>query len=282
MVKSHDDSPLHSILKAKTEDAHYEVSAQAVYYPNSVRVFIPDTPFKKRYVGFDAPSRAAAANLESLIEKTSNEDNLERSLRRTRKAIKDYVLCNDFELFCTFTFAKDRQNIPHCKSRMSTWLKNQRALYGQLPYLIVPEFHKDGESLHFHALLGNYGGKLVQSFNTNSKPILQNRRPVFELPGYRHGFTNVKKIETDPSSRSKVAFYLQKYVTKDMPVFANKNRYWASHGLRRPIIEDNPSEWYKIANPDWDVVNEHGRIIEFNYGTNPVIDMFIEEHRHDS
>lgn len=279
MLEDPTKHPLHKILKAKIEDTRYEVAAQAIYYPESVRVFIPKEPFTKKKEGFDAPPRVAAANLESMIEKTSNEDNFERSLRRTKKTIKDYVLCNNFELFCTFTFARDRQNIEHSKQRMATWLKNQRAAYGRLPYLIVPEFHKDGESLHFHALLGNYKGKLVQSYAPSGKPIIQNKRPVFELPSYTHGFTNVKKIEPDASSRSKVAFYLQKYITKEMPVFANKNRYWASHGLSKPKVEDNPEHWYEVTKPDWEVINEYGRIVEFNYGTNPVIDIFIEAQR---
>lgn len=283
MVYIPNDNPLYRILKANEKETYEEVFALATYYPDSVRVFIPNVPIKRHSKWFDAPPREAASNSSEDTEvKTSNEDNIERSLRRTKKIIKDYVLCNEFDLFCTFTFASDRQNIPLCKQRMATWLKNQRAKYGQMPYLIVPELHKDGESLHFHALLSGYKGVLKESYSASGKPILQNGRSVYELPSYTHGFTNVKKINQDTASKSKVAFYLQKYITKDMPMFANKNRYWASHGLKRPITEDNPEEWHKLTKPDWDVMTDYGQIVEFNYGTHPVIDMFIEEHRHDA
>jgi len=270
---------LQKVVRSTRNDAYIEVVAQASYYPDSVRVFIPNEPFKKRLPGFDAPLQPAS-DMSLKLEKTSNETNLERSLRRTKKKIKDYVLCNDFDLFCTFTFAEDRQNINRSKKRMANWLKNQRTDSGKFRYLIVPEFHKDAASLHFHALFGSYKGKVVQSFNSNNgKSIIQNGREVFELPSYSHGFTNVKKIDADAVSRSKVAFYLQKYITKDMPVFTNKNRYWTSHGLKKPIVEDNPEIWYDIAPPDWEVFTDHGRIIEFNYGTHPLIDMFIEAKR---
>lgn len=285
MVYVPNDNPLHRILKASENETYKEVTALATYYPDSVRVYIPKVPIRRHSKWFDAPPRVAASNekeQEEAKDKTSNEDSIERSLRRTRKIIKNYVLCNEFDLFCTFTFADDRQNIPRCKQRMATWLKNQRAKYGQMPYLIVPEFHKDGQSLHFHALLHGYKGPLKESYSSSGKPILQNGKSVYELPSYTHGFTNVKKIDQDASSRSKVAFYLQKYITKDMPMFSNKNRYWASHGLKRPITEDNPEEWHKLAKPDWDVITEYGQIVEFNYGTHPVIDIFIEEYRHDA
>lgn len=52
------------------------------------------------------------------------ETNEERSLRRTRKAIKDYALCNDFDIFATFTIADDRFNDERSRKRLATWLKD--------------------------------------------------------------------------------------------------------------------------------------------------------------
>ena len=47
------------------------------------------------------------------------------SLNRTKTLVKDLVLCNDFELFCTFTFNPekiDRYNFVSCRRAMRTWI----------------------------------------------------------------------------------------------------------------------------------------------------------------
>jgi hypothetical protein len=160
---------------------------------------------------------------------TPQNDYLHDSLRRSKRAITDYVLCNDFDLFVTFTFATQRQNVDLCKSKMSNWLDNQNKR-NKFEYLIVPEFHKDGKSIHFHALFKGYKGKL-----TDSK-IKQKGRKVYNLNGYSHGFSTAVKID----NIEKVSSYVRKYIVKDMPIFANKRRYWCSKSLNRPKSTYNP------------------------------------------
>ena len=41
-------------------------------------------------------------------EPVPHENRLEESLSRTRRIVRDTVLCNDFSLFCTFTFSPDK------------------------------------------------------------------------------------------------------------------------------------------------------------------------------
>jgi len=253
------------------------VRAKATYYPTFVRVFIPNTPYMKDPEGFE--KSATPGMLLKLSVDEQYETDVERSIRRTRKRIKDYVLCNEFDLFATFTFRDDRYDIGHCKTRMAGWLKNQRARTGKFCYLIVSEFHKD-KALHFHALLGGYMGRVEPSINPKTGDQLsQGRHLVYELPSYTLGFTNVKKIEPDKDSQTKVGFYIQKYITKDMPLFFGKNRYWASKGLALPTEEDNPQEWYKHIEPTRHYVNDHGTILEFDKNTNPLTDMFLEVHQ---
>lgn len=184
-------------------------------------------------------------------------DPIHRSVRRTRTTIKDITLSNRFQLWCTFTFnpdKHDRYDINHCKVVMRNWLHAQKKHSPELKYLIVPEHHKDG-ALHFHALISNFNGRLAYT------KVRQNGRIVFNLSGYRSGFSTAVPIgsyrhknvtgmpshlipptllqDTDPEDYAKLSNYLQKYITKDMPLLEGKKRYWSSRNLQRPITHVN-------------------------------------------
>jgi len=266
------DSKLNETLKIKP--VKYLVHAKATYYPTFVRIYIPNQPYAKDVEGYERPISKST----SLTKVTSefDETDVERSIRRTRKKIKDHILCNEFDLFATFTFKDDRQNIDRCKTRMAGWLKNQRARVGKFSYIIVPEFHKDKQSLHFHALLGGYKGRLEQSQSPTGQPIKQGGHFVYELPSYTLGFTNVKIIDKKADSQTKVGFYIQKYITKGMPLFFGKNRYWASKSLTLPKTEDNPEKWYKQVTPDREYPNDNGIILEFDKKSSPLTEMYLE------
>jgi len=91
---------------------------------------------------------------ETKVSKISQKINDNRSLRRTKTLVKDIILCNHFDYFCTFTFDNRKHNrydIEHCKHVMHMWLHRQREKSPDLKYIIVPELHKDG-ALHFHSL----------------------------------------------------------------------------------------------------------------------------------
>jgi hypothetical protein len=241
-------SKFNDLFASKTyPEATEKIYAVAKYYPDFVRVFQPAQPFDKLLSGMEATKK---------LDRTkgsynqSPEDDLLRSLRRSKNKITDYVLCNRFELFATFTFKDDRQNVDRCKRKMSDWIKNQQKRKGKFSYLIIPELHKDRESLHFHALLKNYGGRLKIATNPNNGRIVAaNGKFIYTIPSYRLGFTNVVKIDDTEESHARVGSYVRKYITKDMPLFFGKNRYWASRGLLLPHIEHNPSDWYLNKTP---------------------------------
>lgn len=155
------------------------------------------------------------------------------SIYRTRTAIKDIILCNDFDIFATFTFdpkKHDRYNPVHCKSVMSLWLENQRRSHSpDLKYLIVPELHKDG-AIHFHALLKNYNGRLRDSGVKSS-----NLHPIYTLSGFRAGYSTACYI----SSVEALCSYISKYITKDLVCLYDKKRYWCSNNLTRPVKVTN-------------------------------------------
>lgn len=174
--------------------------------------------------------------LPSVVDKKlkEDEDNIQRSVRRTKSVIRDYVLSNDFELFVTFTFNPkkvDRYSFHHCSLKMQSWLARVRQSQDKnnpFKYLIVPEFHKDG-AIHFHALFSNYPKPLTKT------KVIMNSKIVYNLPSFRYGFTTAQKIDD-----GKVVFgYLTKYITKDMPLVFNRKRYWSSRNLEKPIVYHN-------------------------------------------
>lgn len=255
------------------------VEAQATYYESlgMVQIYIPKQPILKHGEGFERPTRAKIHRLEDDAEATDKETNLERSIRRSRKLIRDYSLSNEFDMFATFTFSTDRDDVEKNKQKMMNWLKNQRNRNGKFRYLVVSEFHKDGKSIHFHALIGGYEGKIEKAINPKTnKQLKQNGQNVFQLTGYTLGFNNVKLLDKTIEDRTRVSSYIQKYMTKDMPVFFGRQRYWASKGLELPLVEDNPKPWYKHVKPDWSKELENGTIMRFNIGKDAIVDMFFE------
>ena len=180
-----------------------------------------------------------ALNDSKAVRRTSDGTDdyltLERSVRRSRAVIRDLVVCNEFDLFCTFTFSPkkyDRYNFNVLKDVMIRWLNNQRRAHSPgLQYLVIPEFHKDG-AIHFHALLKNYNGRLKKG---NSK-----KQNVFNLPSFRGGFTTASKLDDNLEA---VALYVSKYVTKELISVFNKNRYFCSKYLKRPKKYHNKMIW---------------------------------------
>jgi len=213
-------------------------------YSTFLRIFKYASPIKARIEGYELVNSSQTSSSSSPF--TDKEQNLLNSLRRSKTAIADLVLSNEFDLFVTFTFAKNREDINSVKKRMSKWLKNQKEIHGKFSYLIVPEFHKDRKAIHFHGLLKDYRGVLKNS------GITQNGRDVYNITSYRLGFSTAVKID----DHAKVSSYIRKYITKDMPQFEGKKRYWSSKDLARPLVVPNQAESY-VSNPYLDFTTEY-------------------------
>jgi len=201
-------------------------------YPQKSVLIVYDQPRSVRIEGFETHDNNKISTHQS-SSRSSDIASFDDSLRRTKVTISDLVICNDFELFCTFTFdpkKSDRNNPIQLKNKMSLWLENQKKIHGRFEYLIVPEFHKDGKAIHFHALLKNYRGTLKKATQKS------NNRETFNIKSYRLGFSTAVKID---NNKEKVASYVKKYITKDMPMFHGRKRFWCSQKLRRPIHTKN-------------------------------------------
>lgn len=158
------------------------------------------------------------------------------SVRRTKSTIQDIVLCNDFDLFCTFTFDPnkiDRFNYHACSSAMRRWFSHQRERslkYGrELKYLVIPEQHKSG-AYHFHALMSGYSSTLK---DTGLKTY--SMRPIYNITSFRLGFTTAVKID----EKAGVSTYITKYISKAFVKTFNGKRFFCSQGLKRPIRKVN-------------------------------------------
>lgn len=173
-------------------------------------------------------------------KKRSPRDDFEpdpSSIRRTKSLLNDYVVCNRFELFCTFTFDpkkfKKREDFSSCYRRMQLWLHSQRTSHSpDLQYLVVVERHKKG-GFHFHALISHYNGALAYSGHKS------NNRPIFNISGWRFGFSTAVKI--NPDEIDAVGRYVGKYITKDMSKEFGRKRYLASRNLTKPVKKHNTS-----------------------------------------
>lgn len=252
---------LKHVLHKPQSEITKEVKAVATYYPDMIKVYVPNMPIKKLLPDWELDS-TNHKYIDKDLTKTSNESPEERSIRRSQQIVRDYVMCNRFDLFATITIASDRYDMEHSKAKLNTWLKNQRDRNGKFSYVIVPEHHKDG-ALHFHGVFRNYTGKLETSRSSKTNRALTDHgKPVYEFKEYKSGFTKVQYIGNTPEDHAKVGGYIRKYITKDMVSLFGKKRFWASQGLRKPIREDNPS-WFEDLVPDYVYENEYGKIYTY-------------------
>lgn len=235
-----------------------EIFAIEKRYKRYIKVWKPSIPIEKIKDGYELLGKLLRSPSS---DKTSIEHNLSRSVRRTKGEVTDLLHCNDFDQFGTFTFKADRQDIAKCKKKMSTWLDNQQKQHGKFGYVIVPEFHKDGKSIHFHALLKGYKGKLVQACKPGTnQPLSINGRLAYNFLGYKLGHSTVVYVGTDQENQEKTGRYLLKYITKDMITLPGKKRYWASRDLQKPVPIRNPDP-IPYA-PYYTYPNDYG-VIEF-------------------
>lgn len=228
----------------KRNETTYVVTHYIKKYPDRLKLILYKTPYRASDYG--TPKKVTSGIwLQTEDEKLDNKD---KSLGRAKTVIADLIISNRFDLFVTFTFncigcrpkcinkpctcSKEtctRYDLDYVIRTQKTWYNNQIKRYGKFPYLQVMELHKDN-GYHFHALFREYKGVL--------KPWKKDRkdgREVYNLKSYRKGFTTAKKIYDISGASS----YVRKYITKDIPRYQNKKRYWASKGLQRPIVTQN-------------------------------------------
>lgn len=147
---------------------------------------------------------------EAQEEAGEDERTWKRSYNRARANCFDLLMCNpDLDCFVTFTVdpgQADRENYNEICKKLSVWLSNRVQRRG-LKYVLVPEYHKDGKSIHFHGLTNWEALELVDSGHRRRGSKVYNVR---DLP---LGFSTAIRIEGEDATR-KVSKYIWKYMTK--------------------------------------------------------------------
>lgn len=223
-------------FRADLRDINLEVSALkfATFVINEktgVGKFYPR--FDDREVVYN-PFTECVQRLESIdsikMKEKQCEDNLLRSLRRTRSALYTYARQCVWDYFITLTFSpaliSNRYDYSLCMKKARKWINNCRERKASsLLYLFVPEQHTDG-AWHLHGLLCNtIGLKFTDSGKRYDGKI------VYNLDDWKLGFSTA----TEVTDTYKVSNYITKYITKDLcAITPGKQRYFVSKTIPKP------------------------------------------------
>lgn len=179
-------------------------------------------------------------------EPTEHDYRMAESLSRSRRLIQEYILCNDFTLFCTFTFdgekVTDRTDYKDLKKRFSKALSNYRNRYDpDFKYLYIPELHENG-AVHFHGVMTTPTRFLCTPLQIPKKDETGKIRLVPNTPKYmdwtyyseKFGFFSCSWIR----DYKKCAGYVSKYMTKDLAAWFGRNDQIVMHtkGLNKPEL----------------------------------------------
>lgn len=257
-------------------------------YPDMIKVVVYKEP--KAFIKSDNAKRRRE-------EVGDNYEPQVSSLNRTKTLVKDLVLCNDFELFATFTFNPAKVNsydLSKCWLSMSSWLHNQRNKSREkgieFKYLIIPEQHKSGR-WHFHALLSGYTSTLKPT-----KAFSPTLRLIYNITSFRSGFTTAVMID----DKQAVSSYVTKYITKDFVTLFNQRRFFCSRNLirpvkrtnstifsttlplfRRPVAENHETQTFVIDKKDTLIHNGSSiSIMSHNIPTTTKSDMYKQYYQH--
>lgn len=196
--------------------------------------------------------------------------NIERSKRRAKNKLFDYVLCNDFKCFVTLTLSAEkieRTDYKQIIRKFSTWLDNRVRRKG-LVYVGVPEFHKDG-AIHFHVLCNDVldkvdsgtvirpcGGRPVRVATAKKQGYkLTECKTVYNLPEWSLGFSTMYHTYGDIRA---VANYVVKYITKGDSKVGGR-WYYSGGALKKPIYLYDRVSFNDVDDYDFDFDCDGGK-----------------------
>lgn len=73
------------------------------FYPLSDKPFLHSYFKRKRHLG------KASDNADAILGKLDASEKSYQNMCRARRVIRDIILCNNFDLFCTFTFDEKKK-----------------------------------------------------------------------------------------------------------------------------------------------------------------------------
>ena len=252
---------LKSIFEKNPNTKYKEICSYAKIYPDSIKIIKYHRPIV--FPNFSEPSQYSAILVNEENAEEYEYDYLQKSINRTKTKISDYVLCNNFSHFATFTFdprnpkvksEENRHDFQKISSLLKNWLKTEQLNHfrrhgRKFRYLIVPERHKNG-AWHFHALLEGYKNEIEGFYTRKNKYITVSELKKTKKDKNRKFITRytLGRSEIAPiKDKTKMSSYIKKYITKELIQDKNAKRYWASRNLKTPeIIPNFISESQKI------------------------------------
>ncbi len=192
------------------------VSIQASTLP----VFLPSGLESRKSDKWDSKPKSVLLDSASSV----SGDNVKRASRRAKIRAMDFILCNpDLDAFATLTFnpdSADRASWDDVYShKLKNWLDNRVRRHG-LKYIVVPEYHKDGNAIHFHAVMNAAALDLTEARYADSGRLVKKRRAgeskqLYNLSDWPAGWSTVERV-TGVGSTDKVAKYIFKYMGKQL------------------------------------------------------------------
>ena len=162
---------------------------------------------------------------------TVNDDKLANNISRARSKVKELVLCNPWDYWCTFTIDKskyDRYNLKGYVKNLGEFLHgyNRRCdVSDKVKYLLIPEMHKDG-AWHMHGFIKGI----------KDADLYRNKNGYLSWRQYeeKFGFISMKRIAGEDAIE-KLSSYMCKYMTKEISSSVKElgaHSYYSSQGLQ--------------------------------------------------
>ena len=233
-----------------TAEGGYKLAETCVF---SERIFNPDKLERvdERSIGRrKTPSADDAADI--VADGVSNKCS-DYATRRARKRLFDLVSCNaDCNMMVTLTLNGEsfpRDEWAAIIPKLSTWLDNMTRRHG-MKYILVPELHKDGKSIHFHGFVNENSLSLSRAINPhNGKPVLQKGRVVYNIVNWKYGHTTAVRVGKTAVDQSSSAKYVLKYITKSDEKIGG--RYYLHGGdLAEPLLRYENCDYSSLTEED--------------------------------
>lgn len=190
-------------------------------------------------------------------EEAAVDIRLAESLARTRRIVRDLILCNPFDMFCTFTFDMskvDRYDYKACSAALRKFFNNYRSRRSpDFRYIIIPEFHKDG-AIHFHGLLRGINpddlfvpDEILKREGEELK-LVPNTKQYVRWKSYKLGYFDCSAIKNVAAC----ATYIAKYITKDLAALPGGLRLVLhSENLHKPELIFDCDDIPRLFDPDY-------------------------------
>ena len=133
-------------------------------------------------------------------------ENIFRVLRRARKTVVDYALCNAFEYFGTITIDNEKWDVLRpdiIQKVISSVLHSYQQTHPNLKYLFTAEYGEKTKCLHFHFLASG----LETFVNEHGYPDCHLFRDNF-------GFCQISRIGDTEADKLYSSLYCSKYISK--------------------------------------------------------------------